>query len=291
MSWRADENDLLYIGRLADWRFTQSQRPTLCSRYATILSQLHNLTSSLSSTSPSFLPSQHAELANVLSREAASANLYADQPVGTLLGADAFDPEQLPRVRYNDGTPQGNPLAPLVAHPVAPTRDQGRSNDDGAQVALLTNVLRTRLEPELEEKREARVASVFDAIDSRRARAKRPPLAASAVQGGGSADELLQEVKKECDMHDAVALTALRMWYHLERAPDESGETYDWKMRLHGQADDDEEQEDEADAEGEDTEMKEAAEPETKPAEPAPAPWSQSQAAAFLSRGSLPPSR
>ncbi|KDN51367.1 hypothetical protein K437DRAFT_273014 [Tilletiaria anomala UBC 951] len=284
---------------LEDW-------PTLCSRYATLLSQLHSITASLTSPAPQFLSHQTTELANLLATESTTANLYAGQPVGTLLGAVGVEPDQLPRVRYRDATTVtasapgsaspsastnvhasasavrsgpastaagratataggagpsgsaisiGNPLPALVVHPVQPLEDE-------QQIALLVNaLLRTRLEPELEARREAQMRAVLaDGRAHARARRRGGRAAATAAAAGdehgeeGGAD-LLRDVRMQVEAHDQVVLTALRMWYHLERAPDEFGETYDWKMRISGGDDavsGDEEEEDGTDEDGQD---------------------------------------
>mgnify|MGYP000274109619 FL=1 len=150
---------------------------------------------------------------------------------------------------------------------------------------------------------EKRISSVFDEVDKQRVEAKRPPLthrSAPLAQPGSSANqtvagvplseadapELLQEVKSRCDTHDQVVLSALRMWHHLERAPDEDGESYDWKMRPSG-LEEDVLEEDEAEEEV-DVKMTDGTQlaGEDRPAHPQ---WSQAQAAAFLASGQRPP--
>ena len=281
------QNLLFSHPTLEDW-------PTLCSRYASLVSHLHGITSSLTSASPQFLTAQTADLEAVLNEEANQANLYSEQAVGTLLGADQFDPEQLPKVHYRDAI--HNPLPELAAHPVLPIKEE-------QHLSLITNVLRTRLEPDLEAKRDENARQVFAEIERWRARTKRPPLLsaasvppASVIEPDGpmAADvaELLSEVKAKCETHDHIALTALRMWHHLERAPDDFGETYNWKMRIsrdesaegeeeEGVQEEAEPQRTDGDAVMSGASQKDAIAPQD---EPIKKPWTPEQSLAFLTR-------
>lgn len=244
----------------------------------------------MTSASPAFVASQQSALANELAKEARGDNLYEGIPVGSLVGTDTFQSGQvaidgqeqgihkvpalsaLPKIHSFD---PGSTLPALGVHPTQPIPDDEKT-------LTLHNALRTRFEPVHEMARDQAADNelyrIAEASTGRRgmasaaaagvAQARGPAILAAldTAYGVASEGQLLTMVKRELDKHDTVAYTAQRIWAHLERAPDQWGERYDWKMRVTYDPDDElggagqeqgEEEGEEVEEEGEEEEEEE----------------------------------
>lgn len=134
-------------------------------------------------------------------------------------------------VRYSDDR---NALPRLAVHPLLPIVELEKQG-------ILGMLLRTKAMPEIEAAEAALLAS-SDAPGAIGDAPRDPAVAflskALDTGSGGDAEteqdpeKVHAEVQEEIAAHDALVARALRMWYHLEAAPDEEGASYDWKMRL-----------------------------------------------------------
>lgn len=234
----------------------------MSTRYASLLSQLHNISATLTSASPSYLSDQQAKLSNELATEAKAENLYEGLAVGSLVGTDTYQSGQiavegrdsgihkvpalnaLPKVYAVDSN---NALPTLSVHPVLPIPDDEKT-------LALHGTLRTRFEPALEadldqiadqelfrvaESSTGRRGALIGGANKGISKETASMAALEAAYGLGSEEQLIALVKREKDRHDNVVRTAQRMWAHIERAPDQWGEGYDWKMRVTEDLDED----------------------------------------------------
>lgn len=181
-----------------------SQRPTLLSRFGTLVSQTYSLSSSLTSGSSAFLPSQLDAAQRSLEDEAKSNNYFMSDEASLR----AQSAEGVPQVNFID---ERNPLPELAAVPVAAL--------DGERAARLREAFRTKLDPD--------VSQAHDEV----------LLAKLGGQGmedmaRRSLDEQLSALLKAIRAHDDVAARALRAWYHVRWRPDEDDQTYEFRMRL-----------------------------------------------------------
>lgn len=198
------------------------------SRFGTLVSQTYSLSSSLTSGSSAFLPSQLDAVQRALEDEAKSNNYFMSDEASLR----AQSAEGVPQVNFTD---ERNPLPKLAAVPVAAL--------DGERAARLGEAFRTKLDPD--------VSQAHDEV----------LLAKLGGQGmedmaRRSLDEQLSALLKAIRAHDDVAARALRAWYHVRWRPDEDDQTYEFRMRLpegdRGYLDDDGEGEEGLDGVGED---------------------------------------
>lgn len=211
------KEDIAMVPGMDEW-------PALLHRYTNLLSHAYSLSSSLSSASPHFLPSQLTSFNKVLEAEAENSNLYADVSdssalfggiMGGATGSSTDDgvkatADGLPELNFYD---RNNPLPLLLAHPVLPIPEEN--------INFLGALLRTAPEAEI-MKEEASLIESYDAS------------ASAEMQGFGSddVDAKLERIQDEIAQHDILAMRALRMWYHLRYAPDEEGNILNPRERL-----------------------------------------------------------
>lgn len=177
--------------------------PNILSRYGTLVSQTYSLSSSLTSSTSTFLPAQVDNVHRLLEEEAKLSNYFMSEEAA--LRAQSAD--GIPQIRFTD---QRNPLPKLAATPVTIL--------DGDKTARLGEALRKKLDPEITALHEARVDSL------------RSP--GSTEADSGSTQEQLREILRAVKAHDDLASRALRTWYHVRWRPDEDDQTYDFRMRL-----------------------------------------------------------
>lgn len=187
--------------------------PTILARYGSLASQVHSLSSALTSPTSAYVAAQQDALAKHLEEEAKSRNYFMQDEEDEDAAAAAL--ASLPRVKYTDAK---NSLPRLAAAPVKPMQ--------GDRAARLGEALRTKLDPDVE-------AAVSESKQS------------SATDDPSAA---LADALRAVSQHDDLSMRALRTWYHVRWRPDEMGQTYDFKMRLG--ADDDGELDDDEDGAG-----------------------------------------
>ncbi|CAO1629393.1 unnamed protein product [Parajaminaea phylloscopi] len=208
--------------------------PMLLSRYATLVSQTYSLSSSLTSSSSTFLPAQLDNVHRLLEEEAKTSNYFMSEEAAL----QAQTSEGIPAVKFRDTR---NPLPKLAATPV--------TTMDGDKTARLGEALRTKLDPDVASRQDESIAEMAKVQRT----ATQTPLLDVATAGedgleGSASQSQLRAVLKSIAAHDELALRALRAWYHVRWRPDEDDQTYDFRMRL---ADDDRGELDDEDVEGE----------------------------------------
>ncbi|KAN0065161.1 hypothetical protein ACQY0O_001658 [Thecaphora frezii] len=241
--------------------------PSLLNRYSNLLSHAYSITASLLSASPHFLSSQLAAFNKVLEAEARNANLYAAIEEGTSalfggllggpsnqsVGADDVKAtaDGLPELSYRDSK---NQLPSLVAHPLLPIAEENLN--------FLGALLRTAPEPHILEQESELVGKYEESARDKRHRAARSDEGGLAGSGDLAGLSEAEQLEEEISQHDVLALRALRMWYHLQQAPDEDGNIFTFRDRLPREEDEleeeDEDEEDEEEGSGDDEEMKDA---------------------------------
>ncbi|EPQ26924.1 uncharacterized protein PFL1_05559 [Pseudozyma flocculosa PF-1] len=225
--------------------------PSLLNRYSNLLSHAYSINASLLSASPHFLSSQLIAFNKVLEAEARSANLYAGVEESTsalfggLLGGRSgaaggvegdddvkATADGLPELSYRDAK---NQLPSLVAHPLLPIAEENLN--------FLGALLRTAPEPQILEQ-ELQLVREYDEQAAEKQR-----LEAEANPGVPSLSEA-EQLDEDIAQHDVLALRALRMWYHIQQAPDEDGNVFNPRDRLPREEDELENEEDEDDDDG-----------------------------------------